>query len=392
MLVATKLSDDSSVHTIEKTGIGRRTFGLASRVAGSEKYLHHTPNSVLHSTARMPTLALRRVKQIGPDVVLLHWLGSRTMSISQIGRLLGGCRPVAWRLADTWAFCGAEHYPRDVFDTRFADGYQPMTRHGEERGLDVNRRTWARKQKHWTQSASLIAPSHWIADQARQSALMRTWPVHVVPTPMDTEWWGGLSRSDARQRLGLPRDARIVLFCVDRPVPDPRKGLDLLESALARLRERVPASDDSLVVLAFGDPVGARRLNVASLRSLGRLDDEGLRLYYTAADVVVVPSRQDNLPQTAIEPIACGTPVVAFNVGGLSDIIEDSVNGRLASAFSIEELSDAILWTISDEGRRGQLSGNARKSAERWSRASIGARYATLLGSLLEESNRMKDP
>ncbi len=121
------------------------------------------------------------------------------------------------------------------------------------------------------------------------------------------------------------------------------------------------------------------------VRSVGRLNDEGLRLHYSAADVMVVPSRQDNLPQTAVEPITCGTPVVAFDIGGLPDIIEDRHTGRLVQPFVPEALAEGIAWCIENDERHKRLSNAARRSATKWNQQDVAARYADLLGALTRD-------
>jgi glycosyltransferase involved in cell wall biosynthesis len=366
MLVARKITDDPSVHTIARTDTGGRAGRLLRKVAAQERRLLRTPNPVLHSTARLATRALRRIGEIDPDVILLHWLGSQTLSVAQIGRLTAQHRPVAWLLHDTWAFCGAEHYPHGAIDTRFIDGYRADNRPDGERGPDLNRRTWERKRRHWNTSIQLIAPSRWMADHARRSALMGDWPIKVIPNPLDTDWWGRVSRAQARQQLGIPSHHRIVLFGAVGGERDPRKGADLLRRALPVLAKRL-AGDTArpLELLTFGGPAGVERVGGVPVRSVGRLDDEGLRLHYSAADVMVVPSRQDNLPQTAVEPITCGTPVGAFSIGGLPDIIEDRHTGRLTEPFSPEALAEGIAWCIEDDERHAKLSGAARRSARR---------------------------
>ena len=384
MLVARKHTDDPSVDTIETSPSRELATRAIAKFAAQERRLIRTPNPVLHSTARVPTAALRRIEQLNPDVVVLHWLGSRTMSIRQIGRLLAGRRPVAWRFPDTWAFCGAEHYPHGEADTRFVDGYRRDNRLKGERGPDLNRRTWIRKRRHWTQPAQIVAPSRWMAGLANRSALMGSWPTQVISNPLDTEWWGAVSRSEARARLGIPQDRHVVLFGAVGGERDPRKGADLLRRALPRVVERMAAAEGAAPdLLTFGGPPGVDRVAGITVRSVGRLDDEGLRLHYSAADVMVVPSRQEAFGQTASEAITCGTPVVAFAVGGLPDIVEDRVNGRLVPPFDIEQLAEAIAWVISDPERHARLSAAARERAARWDKREVGAQYADLLSDLV---------
>ena len=384
MLVSRSITDDPSVNKIENSKPASTLLPFARRLLKYEKrFLLRSPNAILHSTARVPTAAPRAIQRIDPDVVLLHWLGNEVLSIAQIGRLAAKRRSVAWLLHDTWAFSGAEHYPHGEADRRFIDGYRKGNRLDGERGPDLNLSVWERKRRHWIHPLQIIVPSRWMADQVRRSALMHDWPVQVIPYPLDTAWWGGLSREEARERLGIPAERRIVLFGAVGGERDPRKGADLLHDAIPHVAARYAASHSRpLELLTFGGPEGEGRVADVPVRSVGRLDDEGLRLYYSAADVMVVPSRQEAFGQTASESITCGTPVVAFSVGGLPDIVEDRVTGRLVEPFSPEALAEGIGWCIEDDERHQRLSEAARNSARRWASGRIGRRYAEVLSGL----------
>ncbi len=387
MLVSRSWPDGSAKELLE-SGVGHRiVMDLLRRALDQEVWLSRSPNKVFRSPARVPTKALQRIEQIEPDIVLLHWLGSRMMSVRQIGQIQ---RPTAWVLHDSWAFCGAEHHPHGDTDRRFVDGYRRDNRLEGEWGIDLNRRVWERKHRHWTRPIQLIAPSNWIAHQASLSALAGDWPVTVIPNPLDINWWGALERQDARQRLGLRQDATVLLFGAAGGDRNPGKGADLLYAALEQVPTHHGVSPEGgpLEVVTFGGKAGTRRVGPHLVRSVGRLDDEGLRAYYSAADVMVVPSRMDNLPQTAVEPISCGTPVVAFRTGGLTDIVDDGANGRLAEPFSPASLASCISWVLESPERHRSLSGAARLSSGRWEPSVIAQRYVELFEEMLSREPR----
>jgi glycosyltransferase involved in cell wall biosynthesis len=380
MLVRTATREDPRIIPMPPSRGPIRMDQVGRRIVRTERRLLKTQNPIIHSTARIRTSAIQQILRLKPDAVLLHWLGSRVLSIKQVGSLLSSGIPVCWVLHDTWAFCGAEHYPNGHEDRRFADGYHSRNRPEWEAGIDINRMTWVRKHRYWTHPAQIIAPSRWMAEQSGRSALMGSWPTEVIPNPLHTGWWGELSRSEARARLGIPHDRRIVLFGAIGGEKDPRKGADFLRRALPRVVERLsPENGAVLDLLTFGGPPGVESADGVTVRSVGRLDDEGLRLFYSAADVMVVPSRQEAFGQTASEAVTCGTPVVAFNIGGLPDIIEDRKTGRLVEPFDVEGLAAAIVWVLGDLERHARLSDAARRHASRWDHRIIGSRYAELL-------------
>ncbi len=314
------------------------------------------------------------------------------LSVSQIGNLVARDRPMAWVLHDTWAFCGAEHYPNGDADTRFADGYWANNRPHSERGLDLNRMTWQRKRKHWRQPIHLIAPSRWMARQVRRSALMGDWPVTVIPNPLDTPWWGAISREEARQRLGISTKSRVIIFGAIGGDSDPRKGADLFRAALPKVAGHLTeTSERPIQLVMFGGHSSTNRFDGIDVRSVGALDDEGLRLHYSAADVMVVPSRQEAFGQTASESLACGTPVAAFAVGGLTDVIEDRVTGRLVSPYSTDALAEGIAWCIEDPHHQFRMSEAARRSAKQWDLVEIGEVFAKTLAKIANATSEERD-
>lgn len=344
------------------------------------KYFPRQPfvsdNTLLHSQALYHSGLGRELNAMKPDVILLGWLGNATLSIPEIGRLKA---PVVWRLSDMWMFSGAEHYTPHF---RYEVGYSKSSRPATESGPDIDRETFRRKKRHWRHPRHMISPSNWMADQVRKSTLTRNWPVHVIPNPIDTDVWAPEEEASARQALGLPRDAIVVLFGTGGGTKHHHKGGDLLLRALERLHALHARSGDSrgLVCAIFGEDRADEVVSGVPVTFLGRLDDHQLRQAYSAANVMVVPSRLDNLPSTAVEAQACGTPVVAFRVGGLPDIVEDGMTGKIVEPFDTDALAEAIWWVVGDSTREKSLSEAARERAvSLWHPHIIAARYIEVL-------------
>lgn len=333
-------------------------------------------NSAFNSLAILPSNRSKSFNASDSDVIHLHWVNDEMMSIADIGRLN---KPIVWTLHDMWAFSGAEHYPAHQ---RWREGYTKENRPDSERGLDVNRWVWQRKRKHWRRPFHIVTPSHWLADCVRKSQLMGDWPLTVIPNAIDTETWCPVDKTLARQLLHLPEDVPLLLFGAIGGVSDSRKGFDLLQASLLHLQGLLP--DLELLVLGQLAPEKPQEFGFP-MHYTGHLhDDVSLRLFYSAADAIVVPSRQDNLPNAGVESLACGTPVIAFDTCGLPDIVRHKHSGYLARAFDIEDLALGIQWVMQDEKRLDELSQNARADAiARFSNAIVADQYSRLYQSLL---------
>ncbi len=321
--------------------------GLATR-------LLRTGNPIIHSPSILPSGRVQALNASDADVLHLHWVQSEMLSVADIGRLK---KPVVWTLHDMWAFCGAEHYTEEF---RWREGFRADNRPAYESGFDLNRWTWTRKRKHWQRPMHIVTPSRWLADCVRESALMRDWPVTVVPNCVDTDRWQPLEKTLARSLLGLPTGVPLLLFGAMGGSNDPRKGFDLLLDALRHLVGELK----DLNLLVFGQLAPQQPTSLGfPVHYTGHLhDDLSLRALYSAADALVIPSRQDNLPNTGVEALACGTPVIAFDTCGLSDIIEHQHTGYLAKAFDTEDLAAGIAWVVTED-QAECLGEQARKRA-----------------------------
>ena len=341
------------------------------------KYFPRAPyfsdNKLLHSQALYPSGLGRELNRLRPDVIVLGWLGNSTLSIREIGKLRA---PVVWRLSDMWMFSGAEHY---TSEPRFEQGYSRSSRPSSESGPDINRETFLRKKRHWTRPQHVICPSHWMAEQVRASRLTRNWPVHVIPNAIDSSLWEPVPKEQARGLLGLPVDRDIILFGAGSGLKDFHKGGDLFLDSLKQLpaQERGKAPRRAVIFGQEGDGFVHGHSEVSFL---GRLDDEGLRLAYSSADVMVVPSRIDNFPSTAVEAQTTGCPVIAFRIGGLPDIIEDGVTGVLVEPFNTAKLAEEIVRVAADADLNSSMRQKARARAiERWSPKRVAGEYLRVL-------------
>jgi len=327
------------------------------------------------------------------DVLQIHWVGYGTVSIEEIGKLR---MPIVWRFADQWAFLGSEHYvhqPRtednSFLDERYKMGYAKNTRIDGERGLDIDRIVWLRKLRNWKRSFHIVSPSNWMKDCVKESTLMNQWPVTVIPTAMNLELWSPKRKEDCRRKLGLCESDYYLLFPSAGGLESHRKGGFLLLRALEEVNKgRKMRNLKSIDLIQVGKSSSKiQTLRYTNVIPLGYLDDdEDMSTVYGAADVVAIPSVQDNLPGTALEAQSCGRPVVAFEIGGISDIVVNGKTGILVKPFDVEELSAEIDDLFTDFSEIEYLGKQGRKRAiELWDPKKIAGDFTSLYRKVIAD-------
>ena len=338
-----------------------------------------TKNKIIHSPSVLSSRWVELINESDADIVHLHWIQNEMLSISDISKIK---KPIVWTLHDMWAFCGAEHYTEDH---RWRDGYLDNNRPAYESGFDLNLWTWKRKEKHWKTPIQIITPSKWLAECVSKSMLMRNWPLNVISYPIDTDFWKPISKKIMREQLDLPKDVTLLLFGAFDSEKDQRKGYDLLLSTLEQLKAHSKFHDVELVVFGQNKPKLLAK-HAIPIHYMGKIhDDESLRAIYNASDVILIPSRQDNLPNIAVEAPACGIPVISFNVGGLPDIIEHRKTDYMAKAFEIEDWANGILWFLSHPDKE-HLNKDVREQAVlKFSQKKIAEEYLNIYKNLLQQ-------
>jgi len=338
------------------------------------------PHPELFAPATQSALTARRIDAMGADIVDVHWMNFGYLSIEQLGRIR---TPLVWHMHDMWVFTGGENYTDDGPGARWRSGYSTPSPYPLR--WDVERWVYRRKEKHWRTPSHLIASSSWMAGMAQASPLTGAWPVSVIPNPLDTDTYAPGDGRAARQILGLPPDVPLVVVLLPTHRDDPRKGFDLLREAMQYLHASHPTIE--LAVVGHAAPPADWTTGLPRTHWLGRQDDAGCIAAYRAADVVVVPSRQDNSPQTATEALACGTPVVAFDTTGLPDFVSHEQTGYLAEPADAQDLARGIAWVLADGDRRARLGNEARTLAvARWSPQVVARAHLELYARILAES------
>ena len=269
------------------------------------------------------------------DIVHLHWVNFGFLSVDDIASLTRLNKPIFWTLHDMWAFTGGchhsgscEHFQQSCGDCKFVKNPNPN---------DFSHRMWeAKKQGFASKNLHIITCSDWLGNRAKQSSILGDHDIQTIPNAIDTDFFSPTANS-----LGLDSSKKYILFVAMR-VNAPAKGFHLLKEAL----QFIDSATTELLL------VGGEMTEDLPLRShsFGQVTEPAkMRDIYAAADVFVTPSLEENLPNTIMEAMACGTACVGFQVGGIPEMIEHKKTGYVANAFDPADLAKGINWCLSDE-------------------------------------------
>lgn len=369
-------------------GVLRRTSALgrlADRVSARLDRLplrSYPANPSLFSPAVAPERTLGRISRANFDIAHLHWINNGFLKIEHIG---GITRPLVWTLHDMWAFTGGCHYSAAC--ERYLQDCGACPQLSSSQLDDLSRDVVRRKARAWSNlNMTVVTPSRWLAGLVKSSRVLGQFPVEVIPNCIDTGAFAPQDRAGARAAFGLPSDAFILLFGAIG-TDDRRKGFHLLEPALRELSSRSPSRRFHLAV--FGTTEPSRRPDLPfPVRFLGPLSNaRDVARAYSCADVFVVPSLEDNLPNTVMEASSCGVPSVAFGIGGLPDLILDRETGVLARPFDPIALAAGILWLAEDDDRLRSVGAAARRHVMRsYELQVVAGQYARVYQQLLARS------
>lgn len=336
MLVGYRASDDPDVAQLPHPGkINQWVEKLSTRVG-------------LPYTTIRPTFGIPREQWFEEaDVLCLHNLHGRYFNFLALPRLLAA-KPAVTTLHDMWLFTNG-----NPFDTRFMV---------DPSGADGGGLQWRLKRRVFSQCSMVVAtPSGWMAGLARRSILGR-YPVHHVPLGLDLGVFRPCDREHARARWSLPAD-RTVLMAMAETLTDPRKGIDLLRDALRQLPAGVRRR---CVLLSVGHHAATALQDVGmDVIDVGYLDDEQDKaVAFSAADLLIFPTRADNMPLVILEAMACGTPAVSFDVGGVREMVRKGETGLLARAEDAGDLGARIQEAVELPELTGEMRRRCRVIAE----------------------------
>jgi glycosyltransferase involved in cell wall biosynthesis len=378
MAVQGKSSDDPTVvgPASRLSKLGHEIVSLTDRVPLA---LYRRRAAVSFDLQWIGSCSATLIAKMEPDLVHLHWVTGGFLGIGTLSKFR---RPIIWTLRDMWPFTGGCHYSVNCDRYRAACG--ACCQLGSHTGRDITRWVWWRKSRAWRPiDLHLVAPSRWMADCARSSSLFGNRPITIIPNGVDISIFKPLDRGWARRALGLEPDRQMILFGAVNVLRDSNKGAVTLQEALPALAQRLAETPPQLLIVGSSAPAQPPGFGLET-RYLGQIGDETtMALAYNAADLLVVPSRQESFCQIAAEALACGTPVVAFDTTGLRDIIDHRVNGYLARPYDASDLAGGILWILASDARKDMAPQARQKVLARFALGTVVRQYLDLYQEVL---------
>lgn len=351
MLVAKAQSEDENVNVLSRRvrSFGQKiTYRIGRRIGLDSVYLDRSSveNHDFFKKA---------------DVLNLHNLHGDFFNYLALPELAKS-KPSVYTLHDMWSFTGHCGYSYDCGKWRtgcggcpYPSSYPPITR-------DSTRLQW--RLKKWVYNRSkltIVTLSRWLTEQAKQS-MLNCFPIYYIPNGIDTDIYKPLDKELCRKMLNIPADARVLMFAADYISREPRKGGDLLMAALRAL-PAVYKSQTLLITIGHGGD-NIEQITGMKTLTLGYVGGDHLKsVCYSAADIFVFPTRADNLPLVLQESMACGTPMVSFNVGGVPDLVRPGITGYLAEPNNADSLSQVLARLLDDNALVEKMSKACREAA-----------------------------
>ncbi len=306
-------------------------YAWTSRTQFRGDYIFSSSPWIGHNIAKHPLV-------LQADIINLHWINHGFLGIDDLEELFLLQKPVFWHMHDCWSFTGGCHYTGDCRRFEIECGHCPALRRSASR--DLSAMVFNRKRAFFERNpAVFIGSSYWLTEEAKKSGLVRADRAAHIPIPIDTDHFYPLPKDAAKSKLKLNPAKKFILFAAMNAA-DNRKGFKELISALALLGGKLPEVE----ILVAGKAEDHLRKEIPfHLHLLGAVPATSMVDVYRAADLFVIPSKEDNLPNTVLESLACGTPVVGFRTGGIPEMIEPGRTGFLAALGDVEDLAEAIL-------------------------------------------------
>jgi glycosyltransferase involved in cell wall biosynthesis len=282
----------------------------------------------------------------------IHWVQMGFLTLNGIERLIQTGKQIIFFMHDMWTITGGCHNSFDCTGYERDCSNCPILLDNKSIASAQLKR---KKEIFNHDNVSFVSPSRWLQSCAEHSVVTGNHPVHYIPNYFNSKFFVPQDKAAARQALGIAADAKVIAFGAVN-VGSPYKGFAYLEKALNYLPEIY--KEEKVEILIFGELWGKEIENLFPYRikSLGYLHtEEEIAKAFGAADVFVIPSIADNQPTVIVESLACGVPVVGFEIGGIPDMIQHRSNGYLAEPKNYKDFAEGIKFCLEEEIKGYQL-------------------------------------
>ena len=370
MLVAEKQTNHVTVsqlphHWLYKWHFLRERLSIFRHLYFSKNHLFEIDTA----SAGSDITSLREFREA--DIIHLNWINQGMLSLGSIRKIVKSGKPIVWTMHDLWPATGICHYARSCGAFRTVCHHCKLLPGGGSTN-DLSRKIWKRKKALYHDSnIHFVTCSRWLEAQAKQSALLSGEKVVSIPNTIDTH-------------MGLPEKGRIVLF-VSQKVTNERKGAAYFIEAINRLADANPKfkAETAVAILGASADEIAQQLHIPSF-PLGYISDaQQIASVYNAADVYVLPSLEDNLPNTIMESMACGVPSVGFRVGGIPEMIDHKRTGYVANFKDAADLAEGIRWSLYEADPKELTANCLHKVAMNYSQQSVAMKYIEVYNEMI---------
>lgn len=311
------------------------------------------------------------------DVIHLHWVNQGMLSLKDIRKILESGKPVVWTMHDFWPATGICHYPRKCVAYKTGACHNCQYLPGGGSAKDLSTKIYKRKARIWSaHNVIFVTCSRWLGSVVRDSGLLTGKTVVSIPNPIDTHEYHPCPQEDARRRLSLPLGKRLILFASQRAT-DKRKGMEYMVEACRKLVEKEPGLKDTAAVVILGghsdEFADCLPLPVFPIGYVS--DSRKIVDVYNSADLFVLPSLEDNLPNTIMEAMACGVPCVGFDTGGIPEMIDHRRNGYVAAYKDAADLAEGMRWVLLEADRKKLSDDALHKVSISYSQQSVSVKY-----------------
>lgn len=318
----------------------------------------NVPRRTMFTIARLARPTPSNHPALDGDILHLHWI-SRLVDIPSFFDTLPNDSPVVWTLHDMNPMTGGCHCTGGC--EAFVSGCGNCPKLLAPSPDDLSRRTFRDKHRAlWGKNLHIVTPSHWLAERARRSLLLSSArSLQTIHSGIDVDVFFPQDKLAARAKLGVPENCFVIAFGADYfGAGSLHKGFHKLVEALSLIDSKL-----DLICLAFGHGTAPEKYGGrVEIRAIGYIGDpHQLATVYSAADIFVLPSLEDNLPTTGLEAMACGTSVVAFETGGIPEFVRHGETGCLAQTGDAAELARQITWMIEHPADRERMGQTARR-------------------------------